>query len=313
MTVINTMQFNDKSGGMVTDSQSSTTLRRYDIAEKVDSVNSSNGTKAFVGGTGSTSLLYEARRKLMNDFHPEREFTTEEVAWGLGKILTGIGRDLIDKEMKGSFGFGQKEYISGRLEDGTPIGQHILGPAGELYQGREPRIREANGGGFLVLGSDIKGISLYSIPMGERPFLNASPYGSVGSGSDESDKALYDFVKSLPREERHSINLVKGMAALIRATNRSSDINQGVGGIPTVAYFNENGMVKLNENASLLSTEIVKALDQGLVPNELALKSLEDLLFDREKHQSIEENIFLKSDNYVNIMRFLRGYRSNGD
>ena len=49
MTVINTMAFNDKQGGMVADSQSSGSIRKYDIAEKLSSYVSKEKSNVLVG------------------------------------------------------------------------------------------------------------------------------------------------------------------------------------------------------------------------------------------------------------------------
>ncbi len=311
MTVINAMQFDSKSGGMVADSQGSSQLRKYDISEKICYLNGSNGTKILLGGAGGSSTLYETRQRIAAKFPNEGSFRMSEVISSLADIFNELGRDIIDKEMHGRFGFGAHEYIAGRLADGTPIGQHLLAPVGEVYLGRDPEIKEARMNGFLALGKDESGISLYCLPMGERPFLSPTPYGSIGSGRDESDKVLYGFVKNLPRDGRHSIDIVDGMAALIRATNRSSDINQGVGGIPTVAYFDDKKLVVLGENESLFATELVKVGDSGLVNIDVVKSGLGKLLGNTDS-SLIEEELFTNQPNSIEIMRFLRGYRLNG-
>jgi len=309
MTAINAMQFGNNSGGMVADSQSSTRLRKYDTSEKVGTLQSANGTRALIGGTGTSFLLYEAQTRLQKQFPKEKEFGLRELAEGLAGILTEIGRDVIDAEMKGRFGFGANEYIAGRLNNGTPIGQHLLSPAGEVYLGRDPDIRQTKNNEFLVVGADSAGNGLYLVPMGERPFLSSFAYGSAGSGQDESDKALHDFVRRLPRADRHTIDKIDGMTALVRATNRSSELNQGVGGIPTVAYFDEAGVSVLDEDRSLLSTEIVKAGDAALLTSADVRRALSKLIFEKEDSRDVEKEVFLDKNNVAEIMRFLRGYR----
>lgn len=311
MTAINAMKFGDKSGGMVADSQSSTDLRKYDTSEKVRVLKSNDGSRILVGGTGASYVLHEATVKLARDFPNDKPYSVDQAVNGLYEILQTIRRDVIDKEMRGRFGFGAKEYAAGRLLDGTPIGQHLLNPAAEVYLGNDEGLRGYLGNAFLVVGGDNSGTSVHVVPMGRRPAVTHTPYAAHGSGMDESDKILHEFIRGLSRSERHNINPVKGMAALIRATNKASDFNQGVGGIPTVAYFDDKELVVLDENRSLLATEIVRVNDAGLIPSERAFDSLEKLIFSKNSELDIEKQVFLDDPKTIEIMRFLRGYRPN--
>ena len=304
MTAINAMRFSKESGGMVTDSQGSNDIRKYDISEKVTLLDDS----FIIGGSGSSSVLNDARAKLTKIYDPKN--TSRQNAEALSGILNESYRSFIEQEMRNRFGFGVKEFTMGRLTDGTPIGSHLVSPAGELCDGRDTSVREYKQNAFLVIGKDASDdCYIYGVPMAMQSRLWSLPFASIGSGMDESDKVLYEFVRNIPRAGRRDIDFVKGMAALIRATNRSSDINPGVGGVPTIAYFTKDGSKILPEEDSLLATEIVKATDCKLIPAEDALQALESLLLNREDYRSIEEKIFCKKDNYSEIMRFLRGYR----
>ncbi len=308
MTAINAMKFNESSGGMVADSQSSNELRKYDISDKVGSCASSDGNLILMGGSGVSSILYEAKKVVFDKFN-EKEFNTPQFVCELSDLLTAVSRDIIEKEMKERFGISSREYIAGKLNDGTPIGSHLLSPIGEVYTGSDRNIRQMLNNAFLVLGADRNGTSLYYIPMGNRPMLLPIPYGTAGSGSDESDKVLCSFTRDLPREKKQDIPFVEGMFALITATNRSSEINQGVGGILTIAYFDDGKIVTLGENESLLATEIVKCTDHNLLSRRDALKSLEALLSQEKDCLKIEEKLLFKHPKHHEIMRFLRGYK----
>ncbi len=301
MTVINAMRFSKDSGGMVADSQGSTETRKYDIFDKASLL----GDNILIGGTGSSSVLGDSGNKLRWIYQKDK--TVYQNAVELSKILTDVYRSFIDQEMRTRFSFGVNEFIAGKLADGTPIGPHIIPSAGELYEGRDRAAAQTRQNAFIVIGKDAEDCFIYQVPMGGQPYLWPAPFASVGSGQDESDNVLHDFLKSVPRAGRQEINFVDGMAALIRATNRSSDINKGVGGVPTIAYFTKEASTVLPEEDSLLATEIVKVADKELVDRHRAMNSLEGLLLRTKSPEDIELELF---ENTPGIMKFLRGYRS---
>ena len=139
------------------------------------------------------------------------------------------------------------------------------------------------------------------------PHNGSEPFGPLVHISFNYE-VLYQFIKSLSRDERCKIDLVSGMAALIRATNASSSFNIGVGGVPIISYFDEKGIIHLREDESRLAVELVKAGDAGLLPQTKTRESLESLLKQTAKAEELEK-VFLDNPNYPKIMRLLRGYR----
>jgi hypothetical protein len=182
MTVINAMKFGNNSGGLIADSQASTNVSKYDISEKTNVYQSKDGTRIVIGGTGNTFVLHEIQKRLSREYSGDRDFGVSDLTNALSDIMTGIGRDFVDRELKDRYGFSSQEYVAGRLVNGTPIGQHILGPAGEVYTGRDPEIAAAKNNAFLVIGNDSQGTHLYHVVIGGRPVLSAFPYGGTGSG-----------------------------------------------------------------------------------------------------------------------------------
>ncbi len=306
MTVITAMRFNSNSGGMVADSQGSNTIRKYDLFVKSALL----GGKFILGGTGSSDVLNEASKRLSeNGYDPK--LSTYDNACKLSDILLEAYRENINEQMRAHFGFGVGEYISGKLADGTPIGLHVLQSAERLYGG-DDRVGQRNRANeFVVIGKDENDSKIFSVSVVGKPTESSLPFATAGSGYDEADKVLHDFIKSVPRDDRNDIDFVNGMAALIRATNRASELNPGVGGIPTISYFNGEKSRVLPEQDSLLATEIVKASDGNLVSETESLQSLEGLLADNANFKAIEEKIFWNKNNYREIMEFLRGYRVN--
>ena len=270
MTVINAMKFNENEGGMVADSQSSGGGRKYDFADKVESAQSKDGTTVLFGGAGPADFLHEVNTILRKKLAERGNYDVEEVARLLSEISCALKRDKINVHLKSTFGIDATKALSGE-----GVGQNLLPQVKDVLTGQGMGMFQ---GEYVLIGKDKTGVKIYEIYLANSPALVARPYSSTGSGIDESDKVLYKFALGLGREERQNIPFVKGMAALINATNASSDFNQGVGGVPTISYFNDGKIVFLDEESSRLATEIVRVGEIGLIRAESANESLEVLL-----------------------------------
>ncbi len=308
MTAINAMKFNENEGGMVTDSQSSSAMRKYDFADKVIPIKC-NGAYALIGGSGSADLLYEATSALNKHFTEEtvksQAHPLNHIAEALSGIMTQMKRNMIDLSLKSIFGIDISTAISGQ-----GVGPHLLADVKEALTATAQGAKERYANAFIVIGKDSEGVGLYQVWMGHPPNHIPQPYWVIGSGSDESDKVLCSFVKDQSREGRKNIPLVKGITALIRATNASSEINPGVGGTPTVSYFDQKGIVILGEEESKLATELVKVGDARLTSPFAAERGLDALLHGTGSIDEVEQEIFKRTPVlYDKIMRFLRGYR----
>ena len=257
------------------------------------------------GGTGASDFLYEAGQILTDIFGVKRNFEAKEVAYNLSEVMIKMKREGIDSHLRSNYGVDTARAISGEGID-MQLKERVM----KVLTGEDRRMGQFYSGMFILIGKDKDKVNLYNIPIAERPMLSSRPYGSVGSGSDESDKVLYSFVESLKKDQRKNIDPSSGMMALIRATNASSEINQGVGGVPTISYFNSNAIKILGEDESRLATEIVKVMDANLIKKSLAKDSISDLLYNSENFEDIENKAFnCKGSNYNQIMRFLREYK----
>lgn len=305
MTVITAMRFNKESGGMVADSQGSTDIRKYDLFTKATVI----GDRVIIGGTGSSAVLSEAGKKLVKAY--DGASTTYQSAMALGEIFHGMYRGFINQTMLERFGFSSKDFLTGKLVDGTPIGPHLLQPAWEVYVGNDDAVKNRRSNEAILIGRDNDDFRVYRVAMtgqiGEWPL----PFAAAGSGSDEADNILHAFLRSIPRDQRSNIDFVEGMGALIGATNHAVDLNNGVGGIPTIAYVRGEKSATLSEQSSLLASEIVRVYDERLVDKEKALEGLNALLTDDNKWEEVEKKLFQQSPRARDITRFLRGYRIN--
>lgn len=308
MTVINAMKFNAEEGGMVTDSQSTNGMRKYDFTDKVVPIKIGD-TYALVGGSGGSDIFLEATSILTqyvaNAAVKGETCTVNKISDVLSKIMIEIKLRRIDSFLKSTYGIDAQTAISGQ-----GVGAHLLSDIKEVLTANTPGMKEAFNNQYLVIGKDKENIGLYSIYMGFLPNPISHPYSVSGSGADESDKVLRSFVKDQSREERKNISLVSGMAALIRATNASSEVNQGVGGTPTISYFEKKGITILGEEESKLATEVVKVRDAELISPTVAEGGLGALLHGTGSVDEVEQKTFKQTSlQYDQIMRYLRGYR----
>ena len=104
MTVINTMKFNEKEGGMVADSQSSTSLRKYDLADKIIPLSSGYGSMILAGGTGVSDFLYEASEILRKQLSQEKNYNVTDTANTLAEVMIQMKRQKIETHLKTKYG-----------------------------------------------------------------------------------------------------------------------------------------------------------------------------------------------------------------
>jgi hypothetical protein len=312
MTVINAMKFNGKEGGMVADSQSSNHMRKYDLADKIVFIESEDGTtNCLVGTAGAADICFQAGQELKEQLATKPSFSVQEVARTLSEITVATKRRMINDYLISEFGIDASSALSGHAIVGgkhVPLEGQIREKVASVVSGQVPALGQLFHSGFIVLGSDAKAPSIYNLAFGEMMLLGSHPYASIGSGADESDKVLYQFLKSKRREERSAVGLVEGMAALIRATSASSDFNKGVGGVPTISYFSDSKTVVLREDESRLATEIVKVADAGFVNPKAAYGVLDQILTKEARADKVNKDFFRASPKYHKMMDFLRGY-----
>ncbi len=141
------------------------------------------------------------------------------------------------------------------------------------------------------------------------------PYSSIGSGEDIADEELYSFFERVPREERENINPVKGLCALLNATERASAINIGVGGTPSIRILGKKGkkveVISPPENASRLAIEIVKGTRRNYLSEEFEEEAIKQLLFRGKDFQTIEKEMWAAAKNKDKLSLMLRGYKTN--
>ena len=301
MTVVNTMRFNDNSGAMVSDSQGSNQVRKYDLFDKIRTYETDRA-QLLVGMTGDPDMLSEC----LDQFKVElkTDFTVDLANQLLSEIATKKKRKIVDAYLKTTYGIDTETALKG--EGISP--QILPGMLQDLKAESQSAMQRFNSL-YLLVGKDDSGCGLSSIYFGSSPSVSSIPYSSFGSGRDQSDSVLGKYVTELKRKDMENIPFIPGMAALIRATNDSSDFNQGVGGIPAIAYLDSDGITTLDEDAALLASEIVRVQDAELITGRRAEMALEGILSGGLSFDQAEKKAFRDSRKEKEIMRFLRGFK----
>jgi len=314
MTVINAMKFNEREGAMISDSQSSTSIRKYDIAIKLDDFETSKA-KAIIGGSGAADILYQIKEETAETLqqYQDRIRSGKDLAKIVAQVANRVKREYVTGLLESQFGLRERDLIAGFqvTEEGkTPIDQAIIQKYHQIVSGSDPSTAQLLQNGFLILTSDSSGIKIYmaTTTLGNaRPI--ARPYDSIGSGSDVADNELYDFFNTLTREQRDNVDPVEGIAALINATSRASERNQGVGGTPSLKVFRDNQIITPNYNATQLAVEIVKGVNRGFLEKDFQRSALDALIYQGQDFKSVETEMWAKAKNIAEFSRMLRGYK----
>ncbi len=320
MTVVNVMRFNSTSGGMVADTQVTSGMQKQNVVEKIMSIGNDD-LIALVSGAGRMPNVFETFDALKENYegaikllgHIEEEELPEDIAKrlssvrGIADIISTITitqkRERIRRIFKSRYDINIDEFPTAE-----GINSSLWQDMKDIYTGEnaDDLAIEAQ---FIIIGKDTAGVHTYGVDSADIPVFIPNMYQSIGAGSDVADYVLGRFVESLPRKEWNNISLVKGMAALLRATNESTDSTLGVGGTPSVAYFEgDGGVIMLGEQEAHLASEIVRVGDSRLIPQKAMHTSLDALLRGKASFDDVERMVF--KNNYHSISRFLRGYKA---
>jgi hypothetical protein len=313
MTVISAMKFNNNHGAIISDTQSSTSNRKYDIATKLHHHSNDAGTVAVIGGTGSATFLGEAniRLGLMLSGHKDRVANSYDMARAITESVAATKRKFIDNYVTMTYGISESEMQSGTRvtpEGRVPIDRLILEHYTRIVRGQDDFSQLTNNG-FVVLGKDMKGLQLYSVSSEVGLQLWPYPYNAMGSGADIADNELYEFVERMPREKRNDISPTAGVAALIYATDRASRRNMGVGGTPHIAILKGDEYITPAEESSRLAVEIVNGSKANLLPEEFMHEALDRLLYNAVPTEEVERAMWTATSDQAKLSRVLRGYK----
>jgi len=306
MTVVNALSLGDE-GIVVADEQSSNQLRKYNVAQKLHLLNDS----FIYGGSGVSDQIQEVYTMIAGELTKAKEqkddIPLEEVYRIAKGVLTNHHNSLKNEVLAMNLGISLDDLLTGvHLRTGRPLHESAMAAGRKILQS----IDEQCAMSILLSGLQDGKFNIYQINTNNGGSCLSRPYGSIGSGADESDKVLSGYVESLPREKREAIDKKEGVVKIIQATNASSSLNVGVGGSPSIAYVTkEKEIIIPTEQQSILASEIVKGLTNGLLDKDFAEDAVFRLVFNTQVEQ-VEDEMKKAAKDWPKLNRILRGYKS---
>ncbi|MBW2964981.1 hypothetical protein KY363_05995 [Candidatus Woesearchaeota archaeon] len=310
MTVVSAMKFNEEEGAIVADEQTSTAARKFDIGEKIHTIEQ-EGKVVLYGGAGASDILQAVHKRTQFNVEKMNLSTCFDIASLMGKIVANTKNSYIDGHLKANYGIGFDDLRRGYSVDEhgkLEIDPAVKQAAWDSVQ--KQSIAELVYFGFLVLTKDAAGVGVYRLASdNEMPFASARPFDCIGSGRDVAERELSAFYANLPRDSRHSIGPVEGVCQLLYATDMASRINIGVGGTPAIAVIKEGKIVKPCENSSRLAGEIVYGARKGLLPEGFMHDAVDNLVFKGAKFSDVNSEMLNAAKDREALVLVLRGYK----
>lgn len=345
MTVVNALKFNEHSGAMCCDEQTTIgEVRKMMSSDKIQKIvptrlRESLHLEAVYGGTGTTAIGDEIRRgikrRLWDDYehlvshtreNPKHYKTIDDIVQIGFEEMMKVKHRHINDIIKGYFNFDTADYMRGCYNDKNDgkieISQKDV--KDKVYKLINWKDAEEVDSIFLnaaiICGFDHRReFKIYKLNMKAEMTMELAPsiFETVGSGSDSAQIvfAAYANTKTLD-ERRHNIDRVEGIIQLIRATNAAARFNMGVGGYFNIILFDANHdelpnrFVEIFDNRSKLASEIVQALYGDFISEENTSELINELIFKRERSFEEMNSAFLNaSTDKFKMMRFLRGYK----
>ena len=308
MTVINMMSFG-KSGAAVADEQSSAGARKYNSSTKLRLLNDS----VIYGGAGAAQFIKEVydyvKESISEIKNQKKQAVDTELIFQVSKgVISSLKNSAKNKYLMDKFGISFDEFQTGTKQDGIRLDDPFKERA---YRSLLEDPFFGSIGAQILLGGlcNDKFEIFYLDTEGGQANKKFLPFASIGSGYDESDKVLSEFYAEMPREKRDRIPVEDGLVKLIEATNASARLNVGVGGIPSIVYFDETGIKEPSENQSILASEIVEGLSRGLLERDFVYDSINQLVLQNADFETVEEQMKTKAKDWKKLDRFLRGYK----
>ena len=309
MTVINMLSLGE-SGIAVADEQSSSFIRKYNVAQKLQLFDD----KVVYGGSGPADIIreiYEQSKREIQELKKERgSLQLKDIYEIVSKVAINHKNQFKNRILYSNLGITLDDYITGTLSrNGQKLDEHVKAYAGNAIQKIDEEWHVAALLGGFELNGDSQKFSIYGVDARGFSFKISRPYGTIGSGADESDKVLSSYIANLKRDKREKIAPHEGLAKIIEATNASARLNVGVGGTFSIVYINPHEVIIPSEDNCILATEVVQGLTHALLDKDLAYNMLERLIFKQEDFEVVEEELKTGTKDWKLLDRFLRGYK----
>lgn len=302
------MSFGD-SGAAVADEQASGQVRKANIAMKLKLLNNS----VIYGGSGSGQFIKEVYDLIENELEEikikNKQPITPELIYEMTKSYLAVLKNSKKNQfLMGSFGLTLEELQTG-FKKGTRIDDQYKSKANEAINERSFKDYVNT---VILLGGLCSGkFEIFLVNTdGFEVNKNCNSYNSIGSGADESDKILSQYLAVMPREKREKIAVDEGLVKLIEATNASVNMNVGVGGNPSIVYLDKNGVKEPTEEQCILASEIVEGFTRGLLERDFTYDAVSRLVIKNAGFETVEEQMKKEAKDWNKLDRILRGYKN---
>lgn len=311
MTLVAGMKFNKNQGALIADQTGSTNQRRYDLSDKLHSI--SKPIKLSIGESGPADINTKATKTILNHITDltKDKIDLDNVANELMFNVYNLNRRMFSNQLYKKFGMTEQEIKNGVTSNGEPVSEETKR---EYYT----EIKSPNSAinyspsEFLILAESNELNLIYAETMYGNINTISRPYHTIGSGRDAADIFLKNFVEKYKKEKRENIDSFEGLIALSNALTSSNKSNHGVGTIPQINFNDGEKLISLDEDKSILYTEISKLNFNFLLNENFSKELLKAMFYDKIDFKDANKELKseLKSKGYEEKADLLlRGYK----
>jgi hypothetical protein len=343
MTSINAVRFDEYSGILICDEQRSWNDDKIKIfsSDKIkpvtpERVQREQGVAVCYGNTGTSSvgdeLKFTIKKRISQEYEklvekldeiPEHFKTMEELAQLAFETQIQMKREHINETFMGRYGFNTNDFINGFYKkDGDKIeikDKEIVNAVHDslYWKDRSGEMTPIFLNAGIFAGYEPKeGFRIFGLSLIE---FSCEPVQEIflcdGSGRDQTSVVFTEYTSSkiLP-ERRGNIDRVEGLITAIKAVNKASWHNIGVGGYYNIIYIdgrkpNMEKLVEISDHRSKLAAEMVLSMTSDFISCKDTSSLIEELIYNGGTFDDVHEKFMQKVKEPKKVKKFLRGYR----
>lgn len=342
MALVNSLKFNFHSGAIITDEEYFIGgRRRIHTADNMRSLLSENvsnelALEVVYGGSGNIAVTNDVIERIIKELQMRYDrykrsgssegmfFNVEDVSRIALKVFQSVSRDMVNKKLKGLFGFGIDDFNRCYyMKEGKKVEikeEKIVNKAMDIIMLKGDAMKDLNEIEGIIIGTDSSnGFTTYDFYGGmTHLYISTSIYNAVGAGATTTSLAFSDMINSLSLDKRrHGVDRVFGLVELIRITNQAAVKNSEIGGYYDIIYLDGSGKshseryLEITGDKSQFLKELTGAFNSNLVSREFCHQLTEKIVFGSSEFDLAEaENaMFANAESPSKLELFLRGYK----
>jgi len=331
--IVNMLRFNDHSGAMICDEETTYFERRRTHFDKnirnllTPEISDKLGIEAYYGGAGYPPFHYSVIRKAVSSIRKWAEDRTDGTFREVAGITLDCMRDEIRRRVNDKlrlyFGFDMDELNQGFYMKGDrkiEIKQEcVRKKAREIsdYTDKSEPVKNIFSNDAAVVGYDsIDGFQAYNLRGTATVLSFLTGFETIGPGKYG---AIIAFAKSFNRkfivERRAGYDRVDGMILLLTSAVEARRFFIDVGGYFNIVYINGKGschkerVLELASHRTKLAEEVVFANIRGMLDRKDTENLIRQLIFEDIPIDEAEEKLFDGADDPDILEYILRGYK----